>query len=52
MAKANKVEVQKGPIKAQQPYMQMSRKKIDAEDFANMDLRKSMKHMTLHMPKQ
>ena len=52
MAKANKVEVQKGEIKAEQPYMQMARSKIDAEDRKNMQLRQDMKRMTLHMPKQ
>ena len=53
MAKANKVEVQKGEIKAHQPnYRYMSRQQINAEDIKNAAMRDDMKRMTLHTPKQ
>ena len=56
MAKAhkeNKVEVQKGPIKAHMPTMKsMTRPEIDAEDAARHAVGRSGMNLKLHMPKQ
>lgn len=53
MAKANKVEVQKGEIKAHTPTMKtMTRKEATREDNQNYAGRRDGQICKLHVPKQ
>ena len=53
MAKANKVEVQKGELKAHTPTMKtMTRVEATREDIKNYAERRDGKICKLHMPKK